>query len=34
MYIAGVGFRSKKKFYIKVDVRFLKEFAIGGHIAM
>jgi hypothetical protein len=34
MCIAGVGFGSKKKFYIKVDVSFLKEFATGGHIAM
>jgi hypothetical protein len=24
MSIAGVGFGSKKKFYIKVDVRFFK----------
>jgi len=34
MCIAGVGFGSKKKFYIKIDVRFLKEFSTGGHIAM
>ena len=33
MSIAGVGFGSKKKFFIKVDVRFFKkEFATGRHI--
>ncbi|KAH8588080.1 hypothetical protein B0O99DRAFT_601098 [Bisporella sp. PMI_857] len=30
--VDGVGFGSKKKFYIKVDVRFLKEFATGDRV--
>lgn len=34
MCITGVGFGSKKKFYIKVGARYLKEFFTGGHVAM